>query len=92
MSEPKKFTEEEVKGLREIQDKYVAIQNDFGTLSVQRLRVENSLNQIDEAYSQLSEEFTKTQKTEKDYVDKITEKYGDGTLNIEDGTFIPKEK
>ena len=29
---------------------------------------------------------------EKDYVDGITKKYGDGTLNIEDGVFEPKPK
>ena len=91
MSKPIKFTEEEIKELESIQDKYLAIQSDFGSLSVQRIRVENSLEQLDEANDALRKSFRDNQKAERTYIQTITKKYGDGTLNIEDGTFVPRE-
>ena len=87
-----KFTEEEIKGLEEIQAKYIAIQNDFGSLSINRIRVEKSLNQIDEAEIQLRKSFDENRKKEVEYVESITKKYGDGTLNVEDGVFEPRTK
>ena len=38
-----------------------------------------------------NKEFVNNQDTEKTFVSKITEKYGDGQLNIDTGTFTPKE-
>ena len=87
-----KFSEEEIKALQEIQDKYIAIQNDFGTLAINRIRVEKSLTAIDTAEDNLRNAFDENRVKEKDYVDGITKKYGDGTLNIEDGVFEPKPK
>ena len=39
----------------------------------------------------LQNKFTKTQKDEQKFIEEITKKYGDGTLNPETGTFIPNK-
>lgn len=87
-----KFSEEEIQSLQEIQEKYIAIQNDFGTLAINRIRVEKSLTAIDVAEENLRKAFDENRDKETEYVDGITKKYGDGTLNIEDGVFEPKPK
>lgn len=89
MSEPKKLTEEEIQKVKEIRKNYVTIQNAFGQLHLTKLNLEKQLNNIDANYDSLTDEYEKTQVAEKDLVTSIQEKYGIGTLNIEDGTFTP---
>ena len=59
MSEPVKFTEEELSKVKLLQNDYLDIQNKLGQ--------------------------------EKDFLDKITKKYGVGTLNPETGEFTANQ-
>ncbi len=84
MPEEVKFNEEELKQVQEIQKNYIAIQNQFGQvkmtkirLDIQEVELENSLKSI--------------QEQEKNFLDGITKKYGQGTLNPETGVFTPVE-
>ena len=43
-----------------------------------------------ETRQELNESFIKTQEEEKEFISKITEKYGDGVLNPETGIYNPK--
>ena len=87
MSEEKKFTEEELKKVKEIQESYFDIQNKFGQLSLARLRTEQQLEVFDTNEDNLKNEFTKIQDDEKTFLDGITEKYGQGNLDPETGIF-----
>ena len=89
MSEEVKFTEEEIKQVQGIQTNYANIQNAFGQLHLTKLNLEKQLTGIDENYKSLSTEYYKTQDAEITLVKSFQEKYGVGTLNIEDGTFTP---
>ena len=53
------------------------------------INLRNQLEQIDVNFNTLQEEYTKTQDAERTLVKDIQDKYGQGTLNIEDGTFSP---
>ena len=92
MSKEIKFTEEEMKSLREIQQAYVGVQNTFGQISVSRLRIEQDLESLDKAEDDLKNKYGENQGKERDFVDGINKKYGDGQLNLETGTFSPIEK
>ena len=87
MSEEVKFTEEEIKQVKEIQDSYLKIQTDFGQTTIARIRLEeqleNLINVEDTARKNLSEIQTK----EQDFLKEITKKYGEGSLNPETGVF-----
>ena len=89
MSETKKLTTEELQKVKDIRQNYVAIQNAFGQLHLTKLNLEKQLKGIDENYESLSTEYDKTQNAERTLVQSFQEKYGVGTLNIEDGTFTP---
>ena len=84
-----KFTEEEMKSLRENQESYFNVQNEYGKLELTRIRVEQQLDGLDATDNGLREKFVQTQVTEKEFLDGITKKYGEGTLNQESGVFIP---
>ena len=91
MSDTKTLTQEEITKVQDIRKNYVNIQNAFGQLHLTKHNLEKQLSQIDSNYESLTTEYEKTQTAEKDLVQSIQDKYGVGTLNIEDGTFTPVE-
>ena len=91
MSEEVKFTEKELKQVTDLQGTYLNLQNALGQISIGRIRVEQQLDDFDKAEDNVRKEFAETQQTEKDFIEKINKKYGDGNLDISTGVFTPKE-
>ena len=91
MSEEIKFTEEEMKQVSEIRQKYVTIQNSFGQISINRLRLNQQNDDLDKAEQTLSAEFMENQNSERDFIDGINKKYGDGNLDINTGVFTKSQ-
>ena len=89
MSDDKKFTEEEMKSLRDLQDSYNKKQAELGQVSVQRILLNQQMDTLDERQAQLESEYTQVQQQEQDLVKKLNEKYGPGQLNPETGVFTP---
>ena len=91
MSQDKKikFTEDELTSLADLRNTYQAVQNDFGVLKLRRISLEQQLNQLDEAESQVELKYIDTQKFEQDLVKTLNEKYGSGNLDAETGVFTP---
>ena len=86
-----KFSKEEMEELKKMQNTYLSIQNAYGQLGMGRLRLEQEIENMRLAEEKLKAKFSETQNEEKDFVDKMTKKYGDGNLNLETGKFTPKE-
>ena len=79
-----KFNEEELKQVQNIQQSYMGIQNQFGQVKLAQLRFEQQEGDIKKSLISLQDE-------EKNFLDGITEKYGQGTLNPETGVFTSVE-
>ena len=86
-----KFTDDELGKVKEIQDKYFDVQNQFGQLSMARLRLEKQMVNIDKQEEEIHNTFSAVEEEEKSFLDNITEKYGRGTLNPETGVFTPEK-
>ena len=84
MPEEVKFTEEELAQVQNIQRSYTTIQNQFGQLKLAQIRLDNQEVDLEDALKQIQSE-------EKKFLDGITSKYGQGTLNPETGVFVPTE-
>ena len=84
MPEAVKFTEEELKQVQDIQQSYANVQNQFGQLKMAQIR-------LDEQEVELEESLKSIQDDEKKFLDGITKKYGEGTLNPETGVFTPNK-
>ena len=84
MPEEVKFTEEELTQVQNIQKSYQNVQNQFGQLKMAQIRLDNQEVDLEEALKSIQSE-------EKKFLDGITEKYGQGTLNPETGVFTPTE-
>jgi len=85
-----KFSEEEMKQITELQGTYLNLQNTLGQMSVQRMRLEQQFENLDVAEENVRTSFVDTQKKERDFVDQINKKYGDGNLDLTSGVFTPK--
>ena len=84
MPEEKKFTEEEMKQVQTFQRNYVSIQSKFGQLKMAQIR-------LDEQEVDLENALTTVQEKEQEFLDGITKKYGEGSLNQETGVFTPNK-
>jgi hypothetical protein len=87
MAKEVKFTEEEMSNIKELQQTYVAVQNSFGQLGIQRLRLDQQISELNNVEEQIISKFTETQTNERAFVDSINKKYGDGNLDLESGVF-----
>ena len=84
-----KFTEEELKSLSELQQRYTNGQAGFGQLKVRKLLLEQELKALEEAELRLETEYTQTQQDEQKLVAELNEKYGAGNLDPATGVFTP---
>jgi len=84
MPEEVKFTEEELTQVQNIQKSYANIQNQFGQLKMAQIRLDEQEVELEKALKSIQSEETK-------FLDGITEKYGQGSLNPETGVFTPNK-
>ena len=87
MAEDTKFTEDEMKTIQGIQDSYFEVQNDFGKLNLAKIKLEQQLDDLGVADGDLTKKFIDIQEEEKKFLNDITKKYGEGSLNPETGVF-----
>ena len=83
----KKFTDEELKTIKEIQEEYLKIQTQFGRLRVAKIRLKEQMEVLDKSSDNSEENFKNLQEKEREFLKEITKKYGEGTLNPETGQF-----
>ena len=89
MSEPVKFTQEELDEVKLLQEGYRDTIFSLGKLYLHRLNMEEVFKNLAEQEAKLQEDFSSFQKKEDVWSEKITKKYGEGNLNLEKGEFIP---
>ena len=86
-----KFTEEEMKQVQNIQEKYLSIQNQFGQLKLAQIRHQERELWLLQENENLEKSLKDIQNDEQKFLDEITKKYGQGTLNPESGVFTPNK-
>ena len=89
MAEEIKFTEDELKSLKDLQETYGKVQADFGALKVRRLVLDQQLEELDNADEAVHKAYTDNQETERKLVQELNEKYGPGSLAPQTGVFTP---
>jgi hypothetical protein len=89
MSDTIKFTDQEMQSIVKLQNDYQ--QNIFalGQLDLEKTDLEHQLSQIKEQRDKIYDNWKNLQNLESQLLSSLSEKYGDGSLNIKDGTFKP---
>ena len=91
MPEEVKFTEDELKNIKEIQDEYIKIQNLFGQVALAKIRLDEQYESLSKQEIENKKSFDDIQKKEKEFLEEITKKYGEGSLNPDTGVFVPNK-
>ena len=77
-----KLTTQEIEKLQEIQQKNAAVVSELGNLELAKLQMETRRANIIEFVNSLREE-------EQTFGKELSEKYGNGSIDLENGEFIP---
>lgn len=88
MSDTKKLTEAEFAEIKLLQGKFQESIYKLGNLQIEKMELDRMVTEFVEKEKKLKEEWVSLQKMENDLLDKIIKKYGEGNLNMTDGTFI----
>ena len=82
MADPIKFTEEELTQIREIQTLYATVVNQAGQVHIEEITLHERKGQVEANLQEVK-------RKEQELVSSLTTTYGQGTINLETGEFIP---
>jgi hypothetical protein len=77
-----KLTVEEVEKLQDIQQKNTAVATELGSLEITKLQIEARREEVLKYFVELKQEETALGK-------ELSDKYGNGSVDLENGEFIP---
>ena len=91
MQEVKKLDQTEIDSIVDLRKRMSDKVLQFGELEVEMQLTIQRKEMLESEKVKLISDFEILQKEEKDTADKLNEKYGQGTLNIDTGEFIPAQ-
>lgn len=86
------MTENELAEVRMLQGKFQEKTFQLGQLYLQKMQVEAHIKAVTDQETKLREEYGNLQKMESEFVEKLLQKYGEGSMDLKSGTFIPEAK
>jgi hypothetical protein len=89
MSQSIKISEAELSEIKLLQGKFHETVFKMGELQAEKIELDRLVSDFVENEKNLKEEWLNLQKMEKSLLDKIVQRYGEGNLNMQDGTFTP---
>lgn len=92
MSEEIRFTNEEMQQISKLQSRYQSTIFQLGESQLRKKSVELELENLKQIEEKLIGEYKSVQNDENSLLQQLTDKYGEGSLNIKTGTFTPKTK
>ena len=84
-----KFTEEELNGLKQIQQDYLECQTAFGQVAIQKIALQQQIDTLAKSEEEYAKKYQDTQAKEREVAKELNEKYGSGNLDPQTGVFTP---
>lgn len=85
----KEFQAEDIQAVKDLQSKYATNTAQIGQVEVELHLLKRRLTQIEDIRTNLFATYDELQKQEKELVESLNQKYGDGVLDLDSGRFIP---
>ena len=85
----KKLDQADLDSIMKIRQRYMEYTNTVGMISTDEHVIEQQLEQIKLEKSKVFNDIDTLRQEESDLMNSLKEKYGDGQINLEDGTFVP---
>jgi hypothetical protein len=89
MSDVIKFTDEEMVSIAKLQNDYQQSIYMLGQIDLEKTDLEQQLKDLNTRRNEIFENWKKTQQDENNLLSTLSQKYGDGSLSLKDGTFTP---
>jgi hypothetical protein len=90
--ENKKLEEKEIKELQELNAEKNTLTVNFGRLKTDMILVDAKMKELIKMEEDMVAKFKGNETKGKKVMEKMNKKYGDGTINIDNGTFTPTAK
>lgn len=84
-----KFTDQELAEIRMLQEKFQEKVFEFGKFQLERRHLLRLVKELEAREAKAEEEYNNLQGMEATLLERLTQKYGEGQLNLADGSFIP---
>lgn len=91
MSDIIKFTDSELQSIAKLQTDYQQSIYMLGQLDLEKTDLEQQLQDLQNKRTEIFNNWKKLQQEEATLLNTLSQKYGDGSLNLKDGTFKPKQ-
>ena len=88
----KEFEQQDVESVKDLQSRYATTTAQIGQLEVELHLLNKRLGELNELREQLFNTYESLQSEEKELVNNLNEKYGDGVLDLDSGRFIPSNR
>ena len=85
----KQLSQEELDRLKALKTKSDSKIIEFGQLEIETILTRQYLKSLEETKTKLQSEFELLQKEEQEAAKELNEKYGEGSIDLEKGEFIP---
>lgn len=92
MGESIKITPEELQKFNVLKEEIQRNIFEFGELYLEKMELENIYKQLSDKENNLRNKIFDFKKRENELMDEVLQKYGEGHLNIKEGTFTPSVK
>jgi predicted transcriptional regulator len=83
----KKLDKEHLEALQQLRNSFAENANNLGSISLEQIAINRRLEFLNAEQDKLYFEFEELRNQEQDLLEKMRERYGDGQINITDGTF-----
>lgn len=90
MTESQKFTTEELKQITDLRNGHAQKINEFGQVELELLLTKQRMDSLEQTKLDLRAQYISLQEQEKQLVADLNKKYGEGTVDLESGEFVPK--
>ena len=85
----RKLDKEHLDEIQALRDEFATNSNTMGSLRLEQLALEQRIEFLQQEQKRCFSAFESLRKQETELLDKMRERYGDGQINIAEGTFTP---
>ena len=86
----RKLDKEHLEAIQKLQADYAQNANSLGSISLEQIALQRRLDYLKSEQERVYSEFETLRQQEQDLLEKMRERYGEGQINIAEGTFTPE--
>ena len=83
----RKLDKEHLEQIQDLQQQYADNANLLGNLSIEKFTLTRRIEEVKKIYNSELDKFDTIRLREEELMEQLTNRYGDGSINITDGTF-----